>query len=598
MKLSKIYTNKDSIFEPIDFGSGFNVVLAEIRLPENLNKDTHNLGKSTLARIIDFGFLVKRNSNFFLFRHFELFKELVFYIEIELFDSSFVTLRRSVEKPSKISIKKHREALQNYSDLDDSEWDHVNLPFKTAVSMLDGILNWGSLKPWSFRHGLGYLLRSQEDYRDVFHLRKFIGSHSNWKPFLAHILGFNATLLASHYEKEVELGRKREEVSILETELGGSVEDASKIEGILLLKQEEADKKQTFLDAFDFRTEDEDYTKELVNEIDERIAILNSERYSLKKSKKKIQDSLTNEKILFDPDEAERLFDEAGVLFQGQIKKDFSQLINFNKAITEERQLYLQEELVEIEDTLMDINTELNIHGAKRSETLSFLSDTDVFNKYKQVSDEMVSTKADIKSLESQRGFLLKLQKLRADIRSLEEELGHLQTDIEIDVEEKNSNKKSQFSQIRLFFSEIVEEVINRKALLSVSPNQYGHLEFKAEILDESGNATSADLGQTYRKLLCIAFDLAILRVNIHEKSPRFVYLDGLFESLDNRKKENLLNVIRRYSDLGLQVIITLIDSDLPPTKNDGVSIFDDTEIILKLHDESEQGRLFKIPAW
>jgi hypothetical protein len=36
-------------------------------------------------------------------------------------------------------------------------------------------------------------------------------------------------------------------------------------------------------------------------------------------------------------------------------------------------------------------------------------------------------------------------------------------------------------------------------ALLSVSPNQEGHLEFKAEILDESGNTTSADLGHTYR---------------------------------------------------------------------------------------------------
>lgn len=49
MKLSKLYANKSELFEPITFVSGLNVVLAEIRLPENKKKDTHNLGKTTLC---------------------------------------------------------------------------------------------------------------------------------------------------------------------------------------------------------------------------------------------------------------------------------------------------------------------------------------------------------------------------------------------------------------------------------------------------------------------------------------------------------------------------------------------------------------------
>jgi uncharacterized protein YydD (DUF2326 family) len=221
-----------------------------------------------------------------------------------------------------------------------------------------------------------------------------------------------------------------------------------------------------------------------------------------------------------------------------------------------------------------------------------------VFTKYKQVSDEMVTLRADITSLERQRGFLHRLQELRAEIRTLTEERGHLQTQIEEDVEHQNSDKTSLFSAIRLFFSEIVEEVIDRKALLSVSPNQLGHLEFKAEILDESGNATSADLGHTYRKLLCIAFDMAVLRARLSDKFPRFVYHDGVFESLDNRKKENLLVVIRRYSGLGLQPIITLIDSDLPARVESGGPVFDESEIVLALHDENERGRLFRMKSW
>lgn len=597
MKLSRLYSNKPDLFDPVEFVQGLNVVMAEIRLPENRSKDTHNLGKTTLGRLLDFGFLAKRDPKFFLFKHSDLFKEFIFFLEIELEDASFVTIRRSVKEATKISFKRHQAGHQDLSGLALTEWDHVNMPFERARELLDGVLDWRAIKPWAYRKGLGYLLRSQDDFRDVFHLRKFAAAHSDWKPFLAHVLGFDAQLIVEHYEKEEQLSKKQAIAQTIKNELGGSIEDISKIEGILLLKQKEAEKKQTLLDAFDFRTQDKDSTKQLVDDIDVKIASLNAERYSYNQTKKKIISSLEEDQILFNPDEAQRLFEEAGVLFKGQIKKDFQQLIDFNRAITDERRGYLQEEREEVEIELKRINAELNLLGKKRSEMLSFLSETDIFGKYKQVSDEMVILRADITSLERQRGFLHRLQELRKEIRALTEERGNLQAQIEANVEKQNSDQDSLFSAIRVFFNEIVEEVIDRKALLSVSPNQLGHLEFKAEILDESGNATSADLGHTYRKLLCIAFDLAVLRAHLDEKYPRFVYHDGVFESLDDRKKENLLAIIRRYAELGLQPIITLIDSDLPVRAADQ-PVFSSDEIVITLHDEGEKGRIFKMRAW
>jgi uncharacterized protein YydD (DUF2326 family) len=581
----------------VEFVDGVNVVMAEIRLPENRNKDTHNLGKTTLGRLLDFGFLAKRDPKFFLFKHVELFQGFIFFLEIELEDASFVTIRRGVEEATKISFKRHEAGHQDLSGLPLAEWDHQDMPFERARDLLDGLLDWRALKPWGFRKGLAYLLRSQDDFRDVFHLRKFAAAHSDWKPFLAHLLGFDAHLVAQHYRKEQHLAERQSIAQTIKNELGGSVEDISKIEGILLLKQKEAEKKQKLLDAFDFRGQDKDSTKQLVDDVDERIAALNAERYSLNQNKKKIIASLEEDQILFNPDEAQRLFEEAGVLFKGQIKKDFQQLIAFNRAITDERRSYLQEERTEVEAELKRINAELNALGKKRSDMLAFLSGTDIFGKYKQVSDEMVTLRADITSLERQRGFLHRLQELRAEIRALNEELGHLQTQIEADVEKQNSDQNSLFSAIRVFFNEIVEEVIDRKALLSVSPNQVGHLEFRAEILDEAGNATSADLGHTYRKLLCIAFDLAVLRAHLDDKFPRFAYHDGVFESLDDRKKENLLATIRRYADLDLQPIITVIDSDLP-ARSDGAAVFTTDEIVVTLHDEGVLGRLFKMDAW
>ena len=137
-----------------------------------------------------------------------------------------------------------------------------------------------------------------------------------------------------------------------------------------------------------FRTQDKDRTKQVVDEIDTQIAELNSERYSLSQNRKKILTSLEDDQILFNPDEAQQLFREVGVLFKDQIKKDFQQLISFNKSITEERRAYLQEERVELEARLKTLTTDLSVLGKKRSDMLAFLSSTDVFVKYKQVSDD------------------------------------------------------------------------------------------------------------------------------------------------------------------------------------------------------------------
>ena len=115
MKLSRLYSNKPDLFEPVDFVQGLNVVMAEIRLPENREKDTHNLGKTTLGRLLDFGFLSGRDAKFFLFKHFERFKDFVFFLEIELEDASFLTIRRGVEQATKISFKKHEAGHQDFS---------------------------------------------------------------------------------------------------------------------------------------------------------------------------------------------------------------------------------------------------------------------------------------------------------------------------------------------------------------------------------------------------------------------------------------------------------------------------------------------------
>ena len=56
----------------------------------------------------------------------------MFFLELELADGSFLTVGRSVEKPSKISFKKHEDSGQDFSGLAESEWDPLQYAIRSG----------------------------------------------------------------------------------------------------------------------------------------------------------------------------------------------------------------------------------------------------------------------------------------------------------------------------------------------------------------------------------------------------------------------------------------------------------------------------------
>ena len=73
MQISQIYSNNDKVFPLIEFNFGqcdglLNVIVGEIHLPLDGNKDSHNLGKSTLLLLIDFLMLKGRHKDQFLIK--------------------------------------------------------------------------------------------------------------------------------------------------------------------------------------------------------------------------------------------------------------------------------------------------------------------------------------------------------------------------------------------------------------------------------------------------------------------------------------------------------------------------------------------------
>lgn len=187
---------------------------------------------------------------------------------------------------------------------------------------------------------------------------------------------------------------------------------------------------------------------------------------------------------------------------------------------------------------------------------------------------------------------------LRQQQRQIQERKNHLQTAIELDVKAQAEDTSGRYREVQRYFDEIVHAVMDEHALLSVSASSTGSLEFSADIVDAGGGATSAGQGFSFKKLQCIAFDLAVLRSYSMQKFPRFAFHDGVFESLEPRAKRRLIDVLRAYSDIGLQPVITTLDSDLPDPIDATSWAITSAEVVRRLDDDGAGGRLFKMTSF
>ncbi|MGR5078466.1 DUF2326 domain-containing protein [Photobacterium swingsii] len=596
MKISKIYSNKPDIFEPIEFNEGFNVIIGQIRLRDDKNKDSHNLGKSKLAELIDFGFLKKRHKETFLFKHMSRFTEFVFFFEIKLNDGTYLTIRRSVEKNTQIFFKKHSAKFQDYRFLEDSDWDYPKLTYDKAKLLLDSFLNLTSISPWDYRMAVSYALRKQDDFNDIFQLKKFgRGKDLSWKPYIGHILGFNAENLKNNYELKASIEKVAAQLTDLQKEIGlyqGDEEEM--LQDALSLKSQDAKALQKQLDILNFDDSDTEAVEELSENIDEEIEELNRVRYYLKSDLKKLRRAESKQPVSFSTDKTKKLFTEAGILFGDQIKKSYDELLEFNNKITVERTRFVKLQTSVLEQQIIDISSRLTELNSLKSKQVSFLTSTDSFEKYKEVSKRLLLISTEINSIRRKLEISEQIKERKSQSRTLSNQKNDVIEKIRVDRDSVMQSETSIYKSIKENFTTFVKRVLDKDGRISTEQNGEGNLMYHAGFVDGEFNYTSESDGCSYKKILCIGYDLAVNLAYVNKDFVRFIYHDGGLETLDTRKKLEFLNYARNIPELfGTQYILTLIDSDLP----DGVE-FTDEEIALTLHDNGDNGLLFKMPSW
>lgn len=588
MKLSKIYCNKD--FKTVKFNGGLNVVLAKVANPKKKDEDSHNLGKTSLIELIDFLLLkgVKKSHTFK--KHLNKFSDHIFYLEIELNNSNFLTVKRPVANHNCISFKEHRERNLNFVSSD--EWDVMDLNFTKSKKYLEEKLGFDVLEEWDFRKSVTYFLRNQYDYKDVFQLSKFSsGNHIYWKPFMFDLLGFDGVLPKKKYELDKEKEELNNIIKEFQNKFSVSSDEADKIKGAIEIKVGERDNLDEQINRFSFYEKERGLNRELVEEIETEISELNEAEYQLDYEIEKLKDSIES-KFDFDINLVETLFKEVNIFFPEQLKSDYQQLLEFNSKITRERNDQLENRLKLVVNKRREILRKLNELDNKRVEVLSFLRGTDTFGKFKNYQNALTKIETEIVRLEEKLKNIDKIKGLRDEIRVIDTKIDEKVREIDKSI----NNQNNIYKDIRKNFSSFIKKVINAPAIIFLQLNGEGNVEFFAEIQDKNRiDITSESKGFSYKKMLCMAFDLALLVTYSNRSFYRFAYHDGSLEGLDNRKKIIYIDTIRELcNEYNIQYIFTSIEDDLPTDEN-GKSVILDSEIAVTLDDSGDEGKLYKM---
>lgn len=568
MKLSKIYSNNEK-FKPIIFNEGFNIIYADVE--NTFDKSSgkvqeHNLGKTSLVYLIDFLLLKGVTKNNFFGKHSERFSDWVFFLEIKLNNGAYLTVRRAVNPNTKISFKKHFSRNQDF--INEETWDYFDLSInsqdkeKNPKFILEKeYLNFDVNPDFNYRNFLSYILRTQNDYQDVFKLNKFRGKDKDWKPALFGLLGFKPLDLQEKYELDLEIKSEESHIKKLQQK-HESDKEIYKIKAAIEAKTIEKNNLKKEINDFDFYKKEKTINFDLVKNIENQISQLNKEKYLLSHNIEKIQQSLDSENISsVQVDEIKKMFKEIEIFFPDNLSKNYEDVLKFSKQITNERRKYLEEELLDLQSKSQEIDEELKKNNAIRGEYLSVLKEKDSFIKYKKYQEDLVKIEGEILVYQQKLKGAETIENYQKSVDEAKNKIKDLSNSVKEEIDKDNPD----YQEIRRIFQEIYKTTFEHTALLVVEPNSYGNVDFETSVLNMSQNLTGKGDGYTSTKVLCASFVLAVL-VHYSSKSFfRFAYHDGILESWGDNHKKHFISLVRKYCKSNdIQYVISIIKSDIP----------------------------------
>lgn len=587
MKLVKIFSNKKE-FKEIEFNEHFNIIVGKKTKESNdensKKKDSHNLGKTSLVNLIDFLLLKRMEGENIFKKHSDLFKEHIFYLELLLDSGKYLLIKRSVEKNTKISFALLESKLEKI-DEEKIVWEHVDLPYEKSKKILNNIyLNFNVLKEYDYRTYLRMIFLKDKDSFSKKMKNPYKGSDFEWKSKLLYLFGFDNRI----FEEKKKLEEKLEVLKKESPKNITTIIDKKRSE--ILEFEDNISELEKNIDVYNDYSFDKNVTEETVKNISNEISRYNQKRYNLSIDIKKISTALEEEINAIDLEQLENIFKEVNLYFPKQLKKNYEELIEFNKIIFVEREGALKNKLLKLSEESDEVNQKLEFLNKQREKNINILNENEF---YKKKAKEIVE-------LEIQKE---KLEKLKIELEELEKKLESITEKTEIENEHNTivgkleieiSKDNEIYNDIKKIFQKITKKIFpERNGRIIINLNKEKNPEFDLYLEDKLKKRTSEDDGGTYKGILMACFCLSIASYYSKFNYHKFLFQDGMLEGGDNRKKKLLIELIKKVCvEYDLQYITTAIEDEI--NDNEVKKLFDEENIIAKLTDEDNgKGTLF-----
>ena len=379
------------------FHSGFNVVLADRkRGSDTEEKRTRNgAGKTTLVEIIHFclGSQVNRNS---VFKN-ENLKGWSFILEIDIKGKAY-SIERFTDCPGKLYVDGDLSSLNFDCKYDKSQHSYYVSPGTFNRAMLsefygiETVDNNQQHVP-SFRELISYAIRKNvEGYKSAF---EFFSRQKASSVQVCNAYFLNLSMeYASQFQslKEKKKGIDDYKQAAKSGVIGTFSLNIGELSTEVITRQNDVDKLKEQLESFQVHPQYEDISKD-ANNLTEQIHICTNTLVLRQQLLERYQTSYSDETPSLPVVDIEKIYAEAGVLFQDSILRPLSEVINFHKAIVTNRKEYLHSEIMSLRKEIDELNEKIANLSSQRAERMKILETHGALAEYILIQDRYAKAK-------------------------------------------------------------------------------------------------------------------------------------------------------------------------------------------------------------
>ena len=570
----KVLTSSGEVIRDISFHKGLNIILGERCVDSG---STNSIGKTTLLRAIDFClggdekpfYQDKENKeaidqNVFNFFY---YVEPIFKLELKNNLNSKAAYKVIFEKRISGFTTKHPNKLKviNFINGNEVTNDEYNYQLKEIL------FNYNTNKP-TFRQLISKFIR--KDDQQINYILRFLHqatSDLDYEVIHFFLFGYpNPIEIEKKFQLEKEVRQQKNDIKVFDR-----IKPAG-LDQVILLTQKDLDelirKRDNFKINEKYSTEEDRLNtyQNLINDIDEKISVINFEINALNERKNILLDKEFNDNT----NAISLIYNEAN-LYNLNLEKKFEETVNFHNKM-------LQNEIEYINTRVSELYQEENDLNNKRSKfSLDYSITLDKLAKYGSL-DEYTKLNNQINEMQSKLSNALALHEKSIDLNkkfdSLNIQLKKLNSLIENNINIIQNN----IGVFNKYFSEYCKILFNQTYYLSADPNDKGIHKFKINSLDQN-------FGSGKKLSLVVAFDLAysafIKDEAIKLPYPSFSTQDKI-EIIDIQELYNLASIAKGSNG---QLIFPIIDD-----KFVGLKDFEENVIVRV----SKKDRFFRIEQY